>query len=80
MHKDSLVFASKSMTQHILRGMAGFLAIVFSAVLLDTLPWVSIALIAIAFLAFRGCPVCWSIGIFQTSCKIKDTSQKNIDG
>jgi hypothetical protein len=30
-------------------------------------PWASLALGALMLLAFRGCPICWTIGLFETA-------------
>lgn len=59
------MFASATLAGHLLRGAAGigaiWLAVVFSASL-----WLSLGLGVLALLAFRGCPMCWTVGLVET--------------
>lgn len=59
------MFASSTLVEHLLRGVVGigaiWLAVVFSASI-----WLSLGLGVLALLAFRGCPMCWTFGLFQT--------------
>ena len=64
------MFGSKTVLAHILRGVIGFGALA-SAILLarnaDTASvHASVALAIVALIALRGCPVCWTIGLFET--------------
>jgi len=63
------MFASSSLTEHLVRGLVGIGA-------LSTAVWVgtdagwpavlgSVTLGLVSLIAFRGCPVCWSIGLFS---------------
>jgi hypothetical protein len=63
------MFASSSVAQHLIRGVVGIGA-------LSTAVWVgtdagwpavlcSVTLGLLSLIAFRGCPVCWSIGLFS---------------
>lgn len=78
MSRENTVFASNTLIEHIFRGIIGGLALFFSFELLNTHPWVSVLLIIITFFAFRGCPMCWAIGVFQTGCKIKKRQSKKL--
>jgi hypothetical protein len=64
------MFASKSIVEHLLRGLIGIGAIVVAVILAGRPGWLSATASAIlalsALVAFRGCPVCWSIGLFET--------------
>lgn len=71
MSKQIIGFASKSLREHFIRGLIGAAAIVAGMYFWKTYPLVSFACLGIMVLAFRGCPVCWSIGLFETSCQIK---------
>jgi len=33
----------------------------------ETHPWGSLASGMLVLLAFRGCPICWTIGLFETA-------------
>jgi len=63
------MFVSSSLTEHLVRGLVGIAA-------LSTAVWVgtdagwtavlgSVTLGLISLIAFRGCPVCWSIGLIS---------------
>ncbi|PXX63977.1 hypothetical protein DFR70_105159 [Nocardia tenerifensis] len=59
-------FASSSLSRHLARGVAGFGALIGAFALL---PWagpVSLLLAPVGFVALRGCPTCWAIGLLQT--------------
>ncbi|CAM4033726.1 hypothetical protein NONI108955_05275 [Nocardia ninae] len=59
-------FASTSVLRHLARGVAGFGALIGAFALL---PWIGVAsllLAPIGFIALRGCPTCWAIGLMQT--------------
>lgn len=59
------MFASQSIAEHVLRGVIGIGAI-WLAIDLSASPWLSLGLGVVALLAFRGCPMCWTIGLVQT--------------
>jgi hypothetical protein len=64
------MFTSKSLTEHLLRGMIGF-GSVFSAFELIAAPSIlssiaALGLIGVALFALRGCPMCWTVGLFNT--------------
>ncbi len=69
-HSDTL-FASGTLLEHLARGVAGFSALVVALALGqpgNAWPLVLLALLlgGAALFAFRGCPVCWTIGLFET--------------
>lgn len=57
------MFASRSMAEHLVRGIAGVAAIVLATRLGS---WWALPLVAFALWTFRGCPMCWTIGLFET--------------
>jgi hypothetical protein len=60
------MFASKSLLEHILRGVVGISALWGAVAIAASHPISSLALGAVVLLAFRGCPICWTIGLFET--------------
>lgn len=60
------MFASKNLFEHIIRGVIGILAFYIASTKQNLVGIGVIPLIAIAFLSFRGCPMCWVTGLFQT--------------
>jgi hypothetical protein len=61
------MFASHTLLEHILRGAVGIGALWFAIAIAAGHPWSSLALGALVLLAFRGCPICWTIGLFETA-------------
>lgn len=57
------MFASRSVAEHLVRGIVGVVAIVLATRLGS---WWALPLVALALWTFRGCPVCWTIGLFET--------------
>lgn len=58
--------ASRSVAGHLGRGAAGLLAAVLAIVLLSPVGPVSLLLFVPAFGLWRGCPTCWTVGLFGT--------------
>ena len=59
------LFASSSVTEHVVRGVLGLLLAVGSFALAPAHPWALLGLVAAA-VAWRGCPTCWCLGLAQT--------------
>ena len=59
------VFGSKSLIGHLLRGLTGFVA-VYWAFTHQSEPALSVLAIGAALVLFRGCPVCWTVGLMET--------------
>ncbi|WP_437963887.1 hypothetical protein WMF04_29680 [Sorangium sp. So ce260] len=60
------MFASKSLVAHVARGVIGFGALAAAVLLARDLLWLSLALLPVALVALRGCPMCWTVGLIQT--------------
>jgi hypothetical protein len=58
--------ASGSVREHLLRGAAGLAAAVLAIVLVAAVGPVSLVLIPLTALAWRGCPTCWTVGLLGT--------------
>jgi hypothetical protein len=67
------MFGSKTLLRHIVRGLIGLAAIVAAIFLTrrgDVMSMVGAALLVIvALIAWRGCPLCWLTGMFNTPRK-----------
>ena len=61
------IFASRGLAEHIVRGVVGLVALQQAMALSATRPLPSLVLAGTALLAFRGCPVCWTIGLVETA-------------
>ena len=64
------MFGSKTVLAHMLRGVIGLSALSIAILLTrnaDTASVLaSVTLAIVALIALRGCPVCWTIGLFET--------------
>lgn len=59
------MFASRSVTEHLVRGVVGLVLIVAALAYAGTTPW-SLLLAVPALVAWRGCPTCWTLGLMAT--------------
>ena len=59
------MFASKTLTEHLARGLLGLAAIGLALAFADT-NLVPLVLVPVALLALRGCPMCWLMGLGET--------------
>jgi hypothetical protein len=60
------MFASKTITEHLLRGVFGVGCFVVAVAGSSTSPWLTLVLLPFALLALRGCPMCWTLGLAET--------------
>lgn len=59
-------FASKTLTHHLLRGGAAAGLIALAVELNHDLPALAVVAGIGAIVALRGCPMCWTVGLFET--------------
>lgn len=59
------LFSSRSITEHLIRGALAFGAVA-AAFHYEYLVWPLFIFLPAAFLLWRGCPLCWTMGLFQT--------------
>jgi len=69
--RDGDLLSSATLTEHLLRGAAGASAFYAAITIAQTTQiwWTlpaSLALGVVALVLFRGCPVCWTIGLGRT--------------
>ena len=60
------MFASKSVVEHLLRGLIGIAAFVSVPFFLPSQRWWALVAMALGFVALRGCPSCWLMGLVET--------------
>lgn len=63
---EDTIFASRSINEHVLRGAIGLGALWAAIAVASTYAWASLALGVVMLIAFRGCPICWTIGLAET--------------
>jgi len=64
-HGTDVICGSKSLSGHLLRGLTGFVA-VYWAFMHQREPVLAVLAIGVALVLFRGCPVCWTVGLMET--------------
>jgi len=60
------MFKSRSVVEHIIRGILGFGLLAVSLLYSPVLGWWTVALLVGALVSFRGCPTCWTAGLIET--------------
>jgi hypothetical protein len=60
-----MMFASKSIGAHLLRGAVGF-GLCAAAIALAETSAFALILFPLALVALRGCPMCWMVGLIET--------------
>lgn len=63
----SPMFASKTIVEHLARGLFGLLALATAVVVAADRPGLALTLVTVGLLSMRGCPLCWTIGLVQTA-------------
>ena len=61
------MFASNGLVEHLARGVVGIIALSYAMSVSAPHPVWSLALAGVSLLAFRGCPICWTIGLVETT-------------
>jgi hypothetical protein len=58
--------SSKTLTEHLVRGSIGICSLWWAIQISGRHPALALALGMVAIIAFRGCPICWTMGLFGT--------------
>lgn len=61
-----MTFGNKSLTMHLLRGAAGLGAVAVSLATVNQTWWPTLVLMPFAVWMLRGCPMCWTVGLFES--------------
>jgi hypothetical protein len=60
------MFASRTIPRHLARGVVGIGALGGAAAITPAYPLVWVVALPVAMVAFRGCPMCWAVGLAET--------------
>jgi hypothetical protein len=60
------MFASKTVAAHLLRGAIAAALIVWAIAHQSSDPAFALVAGVLAMVAMRGCPLCWTVGLFET--------------
>jgi hypothetical protein len=58
--------ASGSVREHLFRGAVGLAGAMFAIVLVAVVAPISLGLLLLTAVAWRGCPTCWTVGLLGT--------------
>lgn len=61
-----MTLGNSSVAVHLLRGAIGFGALAASLATVNQTWWPTFVLMPIALWMLKGCPVCWTVGLFET--------------
>ena len=61
-----MTFGNPSLRVHVFRGLLGFGTLVLALRGYNTIGWPAPSLLIVSVLALKGCPICWTIGLFET--------------
>ena len=60
------MFGSAFLGAHLMRGAAAAALLAWAIVHQTAHPWLSLGAGVAALVALRGCPMCWTVGLFET--------------
>lgn len=63
-------FGSSTVAVHIVRGLAGPVALYGGLRAINDGSWLWLALLPVAFVCLKGCPLCWAIGLIETVARV----------
>jgi hypothetical protein len=61
-----VVFGNRTLIIHLAKGIGGFGALAIALGTMNTTLLPSVVLLPLSLYLLRGCPVCWTIGLFET--------------
>lgn len=61
-----MAFGNRSLSIHVVRGAIGLGALIIALKGYDIVGWPALLLIGVSVWALKGCPICWTIGLFET--------------
>lgn len=74
------MFASRSLTEHLARGLIGLGTFAAARFLAPEQPWLAVAALPIGLFALRGCPSCWLLGLVETVTLGPSQGKRCLDG
>ncbi len=66
------MYCSQSIAIHLLRGLFALILLAIGIYLSFSYLVIAIACFVGALVLFRGCPMCWVVGLFETIAKNKE--------
>jgi hypothetical protein len=60
-----MVFGNRTLLLHVAKGLGGFGALGVSLATMNSTIVPSLVLLPLSLYLLRGCPICWTIGLFE---------------
>jgi uncharacterized membrane protein YdbT with pleckstrin-like domain len=70
------MFGSAFLWVHLMRGAAAAALIAWAIVNQTAHPWLSLGAGVAAFVALRGCPMCWAVGLVETMLQRRGSARR----
>ena len=61
-----MTFGNRSLVVHLARGLIGVIALVVALRGYDAIGWPALLVAGVTIWAFKGCPMCWTVGLIET--------------
>ena len=61
-----MTFGNRNVLVHLAKGIGGLGALWAALATMNSTLWPSLVLLPLSLYLLRGCPVCWTIGLFET--------------
>jgi hypothetical protein len=74
------VFGSRTIWGHLLKGLLGFAFLAVVLLYAPALGWWTLVPAAAALACFRGCPMCWTVGLVETVLHLRTARAGCVDG
>lgn len=71
------MFKSRSVPMHLFRGVLGFGLLAIALIYATRLGIWTIVPLAGALVTFRGCPMCWTVGLIETALHRRTASGRS---
>jgi hypothetical protein len=62
----AMAYGNRSLAVHLARGVIGIGALVLALRGYTVIGWPALLLVGVTLWMLKGCPVCWTIGLFET--------------
>jgi hypothetical protein len=69
------MYGSSTLTEHLVRGGVGITMFALAAYTAAEAPLLAVGLAVAALIPLRGCPACWTVGLYETACKRKPPAE-----
>lgn len=70
------MFGSPSLIEHLVRGGLGITLFSLAIITATEAPLLALALVLAALVPLRGCPACWTVGLYEIACKRKPEAER----